>query len=231
MKRAISIALALAFAAGCSFIRRLPGSAFPPGTFTPTPTATPSATPCPDGSIPAGHVNTCAPTPEPTVAPTPEPTATPAPTPTPVATATPRPSGTPTSCPCLVVATVAFLGVNDGPPPHLEVGGDAVLDVTARWATSPGDGRGQPCDKGACDGRNCEVASDPVDWSITVPGGVDEHFVNDGYGLRLSNLQAGGYHVRVRPRAGAINQEGERVVSCPWPPGSSVRDSISFEVR
>lgn len=173
------------------------------------------------------------PTPEPTSSPGPEPTATSVPTAVPTTSPTPVPTvaPTPASCPCLVICTVAFLGINDGPPPPLEVNGEARLDITCRWATHNGDGRGQPCDRGACGGRRCEVARNPVTWSIVTPGGVGQHFFNDGYGLRLSPLKAGDYRINVRPREGAENGEEETVVSCAWPHGDSVRDSIAFGVR
>lgn len=158
--------------------------------------------------------------------------ATPSPLPTETPTTTPPPAAG--SCPCLVIATVAHLGINDGPPPDLHPGDTARLDTTLRWACSEGDGRGQPCDKTcdgkpACQGRKCEPATDPVRWDL-LSGPGDLRVVNDGYGALIRNLQSGHYVVKVVPTQGSHNQEGEIIKRCPWSPGSSVSDTLTFDV-
>lgn len=154
--------------------------------------------------------------------------------PTPVPTAGPIPTpGAPSPCPCIVVDTVAFLGWNDraGIPPTVVAGGEAVIDLTRRGARSPGDRRGAACDKAPW-GCTCEAEGDPVDWHIEGPaGGV--HRINDGYGVRLSDLGVGSYRITTSPRP-VLNQRGEPVVMCPWPhggEGAGVRDTLTFEVR
>jgi hypothetical protein len=140
-----------------------------------------------------------------------------------------------TECPCLLIFTVKFLGVNDGQPPVLHPGDTATLDVTPRFACHNGDSRGQPCDKTCegrpvCGGRKCEPAANPVQWITEGPCGNLREF-NDGYGVNIKNLQSGTCTVRVTPTIGAYNQEGELIKRCPWSPGSSVPDTITFTVE
>lgn len=188
----------------------------------------------PDACAPPARPTVVSQTPTPTPSAEPTPSATP--TATPDATATPTPSAVPTTqptptprataCPCVVVTTVAFHGVNDGPNPELHAGDQAHFDVTLRGARHPGDGRGGACDKEPW-GCTCEPENDPVVWSSSA-GKAD--LTNNGYGLRLSDLLAGTHTVSAKLRPGATDKMGRAIAPCSWPHGSSVRDSITFTV-
>ncbi len=146
---------------------------------------------------------------------------------------TPEPTPTPDSldtCPCLVAVTVAFLGINDGQPPELHPGDSITLDTTYRLARWDGDGRGAAAEH--IEGRNCVPPRGP-EWTVDTPGGVVTRKVNDGYGLRLQDLQAGHYRVSVQPPPNLMGggDPARSIVLCGWPAGDSVRSTIEFEVQ
>lgn len=148
-----------------------------------------------------------------------------------VATPTPPPTPAPVeTCPCLVCATVAFLGVNDGPAPELRPGDSITLDTTYRLARWDGDRRGAPAE--LVEGRNCKPPRGP-EWTVDIPDGVQARKVNVGYGLRLIDLKAGRYVVSVSQPPNLTDGESpaRSISACGWPAGDSVRSSIEFEVR
>lgn len=172
-------------------------------------------------------VMTSTPTPIPTVDPTPspDPTSTPSPVPTPTPQV-PQPTGV--ACPPLVICTVALLGVNDNPWPPIHVGDTIIFDITCRHCRQDGDTRGMPCDnpqriQEVCHGRtDCDPSTNPVDWTFTVPPGTKVAITNDGWALKLSEVQAGRYHIHVKPSA------FYKDMLSPWGHDSSVKDTLDF---
>lgn len=179
------------------------------------------------------HLPRPTPTPAPTNPPTPSPSPTatpsPSPTPSPSATATPVPTAPGVGeCPCLVVCTIALLGVNDNPWPPIRVGDNITFDVTCRHARQNGDTRGLPCDnperiQTVCKGRtDCDPEENPVRFETSVPDGTRVVEVNGGWGISLRNVQAGPYHLKVSPGSFYSGKV------CPWGHDTSTKNELRF---
>lgn len=174
--------------------------------------------------------------------PGPQPTPTPEPTAAPTATPTAEPSASPTPpiparCPCAVIwgASLFFcLDSNHQPSAEPVEGGWCTLDSTLRFSRAPNDGRGQPCDtpdriQEICGGRACEPAPGP-NWTVTGP---DVRQVIDGYQLRLGPLKKGEYVAKAFLPQGAMDQgsPAKPLEKCPWPPGPTVNNTVTFTVQ